>query len=276
MRIDAHQHFWKYDPVRDDWITEEIKILKNDFLPANLQPLLEKSKMDGCVLVQSDQTLDGNSFLIEQAKKNSFIKAVVGWVDLQSPNLEKQLTELKQFAIVKGFRHILQSEPDRKMMLRPSFLKGIYSLGKYNFSFDILIFKEQLKYIPEFLKDFPNQLFVLDHLGKPDIRNHKIGDWKKEILRVAKFPNLFCKISGMFAEADYQHWRHEDFRPYLDVLVENFGTERLMYGSDWPVCLVAAEYDQQLQVVEDYFSSFSKDEQEKIFGENAKRFYGIK
>ncbi len=275
MRIDSHQHFWKYNPQRDDWITEEMKVLQKDFLPSGLRPLLETNHIDGCVLVQSEQSSEGNAFLLKQARENAFIKGIVGWVDLRADNLSEQLSRFKQIPEIKGFRHILQSEPNRALMLEPDFMKGIRLLGKFNYTYDILIFEDQLKYIPKFVRSFPDQIFILDHLAKPGIKEKKSSEWSKEIYRLSQFPNLYCKVSGMFTEADWKQWKLIDFVPYLEVVVESFGADRLIYGSDWPVCLLAVTYQQQFEVLLDYFAKLSDHEQEKIFGLNAMRAYGI-
>lgn len=275
MRIDSHQHFWKYDPDRDSWITDEMKVLKRNFLPSDLQPLLNENNMDGCVLVQSDQSEEGNELMLRLSERNSFIKGIVAWVDFRSDHLEEQLSFYKKFPIIKGFRHILQGEKNRAMMLESSFLKGIAALEKFDYTYDILIFNDQLKFVPEFLKHFPNQQFVLDHLAKPNIREHKIKDWEKEMRTLSRYPNLHCKISGMFAESDWNRWKPSDFSPYLDVVLEVFGVNRLMYGSDWPVCLVATTYTKQLEVVEEYFSRLPPAERQNIFGDNAVMFYRL-
>jgi L-fuconolactonase len=274
-KIDAHQHFWKFDPVKDSWINDDMKIIQNDFLPGDLEPLLEQNDFEGCVVVQSDQSYEENRFQLQNATENDFIKGIVGWVDIQTPKVEKDLEYLSQFKKMKGFRHVLQGEQQRDLMLQPAFMKGISLLRKYNFTYDILIFKDQLQYVPKFVSSFPDQLFVIDHLAKPDIKNGEINEWKNNIKKLSQFENLYCKISGMVTEADWKNWKKKDFKPYMDVIVEIFGINRIMFGSDWPVCLVAASYTEMLSIVEDYFSSFSKNDQEQFFGLNAIRFYDL-
>lgn len=274
-RIDSHQHFWKFDPVRDSWINEEMKVIQRDFFPEDLQVELRRNDFDGCVAVQSDQSEAENHFHFQNAEKFDFIKGIVGWVDLQSKTIEARLKYYSQFKKIKGFRHVLQGEPQRDLMLQPAFINGISFLKKYNYTFDILIFKDQLQYVPKLVSAFPDQPFIIDHMAKPEIKNREIDQWEKEIRGLAPFENLYCKISGMVTEADWKNWKKEDFKPYLDVVVETFGTDRIMFGSDWPVCLVAASYSEMLRIVEDYFSTFSKDEQEKFFGLNAIRFYNL-
>ena len=275
LRIDSHQHFWKFDPVKYDWITEEMSVIKKDFLPGDLKPVLQKNNFDGCVTVQVEQTEKENDFLLNIAERNDFIGGIVGWVDLQSKNIEDRLVYYKQFQKLKGFRHILQGEKKRDLMLSPEFKKGISYLAKYDFTYDILIFPDQLMFARDLVNEFPEQKFVIDHLAKPYIKDGKIEEWKKDIETIGAFENVSCKISGMVTEADWKKWNTKDFFPYLDVVVNSFGPNRIMYGSDWPVCLVAASYDQALGIVQKYFSSFSKDEQDAFFGGNAIKFYNL-
>lgn len=275
MRIDAHQHFWKFDPVRDSWITGEMAVIQKDFFPADLQPLLIKNNFDGSVVVQSDQSEKENEFQLKNAEENDFIRGVVGWIDLQAANVEERLAYYNSFKKMKGFRHVLQGEADRALMLKPAFMNGIGNLEKFGFTYDILIYTDQLKYIPGFVAAFPNQKFIIDHLAKPDIKNKKISDWNRDIEKVAKHENVYCKISGMVTEADWKNWKQEDFVPYIDVIIEAFGPNRIIYGSDWPVCLVVTSYERVLGIVEEYFSSFSQSEQELVFGGNAVQFYNL-
>jgi L-fucono-1,5-lactonase len=212
---------------------------------------------------------------LNNAAGNDFIKGVVGWVDLQSANVEERLAYYSSFKKMKGFRHVLQGETDRALVLKPAFRNGISKLEKHGFTYDILIFPDQLKYIHEFVAAFPDQKFVIDHIAKPKIKYGKIEEWEKDIIEVARHENVYCKISGMVTEADWKKWKKEDFNPYIDVVVEAFGTRRIMYGSDWPVCLVAATYKKVLDIVQEYFSSFSQNEQQLFFGENAVRFYNL-
>jgi L-fuconolactonase len=274
-RIDSHQHFWKFDPVRDKWIDDQMKIIQSDFLPQDLQPILKENAFDGSVIVQSDQTEAENHFHLHNAQKFGFIKGVVGWVDFQSQQVAERLEYYAQFEKMKGFRHVLQGEPRRDLMLEPSFSYGISLLRKHNFTYDILIFEDQLQYIPEFVGRFPEQLFVIDHIAKPNIKDSKIDEWKRMIKRVARYENVYCKLSGMVTEADWKNWKNKDFQPYMDVVVEAFGIDRILFGSDWPVCLVAGSYKKIVGIVEDYFSSFSKEEQAKLFGLNAMHFYNL-
>jgi len=275
MRIDAHQHFWKFDPIRDSWITDEMAVIQKDFLPKDFQTVLEKNNFDGSVLVQSDQSEKENEFQLTNAKQNDFIKGVVGWVDLQANDIEERLAYYSSFKKMKGFRYVLQGEADRSFMLRPQFMDGLGKLEKFRFTYDILIYADQLKYLPEFVGAFMNQRFAIDHLAKPRIKEHEIREWKKGIQKIARFENVCCKISGMVTEADWKNWKRDDFIPYIEAVIEAFGPNRIMYGSDWPVCLVAASYEQMLGIVDEYFSSFSETEQELFFGGNAVKFYSL-
>jgi L-fuconolactonase len=276
LKIDSHQHFWRFDPVRDAWITHEMRVIQRDFLPADLQPLLERSGIDGCVAVQVDQSEEDNEFLLDHAAEHDFIKGVVGWVNLWDPELESRLKHYKKFPKLKGFRHILQSEHDRALMLNPNFKRGIGLLETHGYTYDILIYPDQLGYTRDFVAAFPNQPFVLDHIAKPHIKDRYITDeWRDAIRAVAAYPNLYCKVSGMVTEADWLNWKPEHFRVYLDTIVEAFGINRLMFGSDWPVCLVAASYEQVLGIVKDYFSAFTTDEQDAFFGGNTINFYNL-
>jgi L-fuconolactonase len=272
--IDAHQHFWKYDPVIHDWITDDMSVIRKDFLPQDLEPILQQNNIDGCVAVQADQSEKETDFLIELAKENDFIRAVVGWVDLRAKNIEERLAHYRQFPVVKGFRHVLQGE-EPSFMLQSSFLNGIAALKTYGFTYDILIFPQHLAAATELVKKFPDQSFVIDHIAKPFIKDGLLNEWKKGMQSIAQFPNVSCKISGMVTEADWKNWKQQDFTPYLDTVVDAFGTNRLMFGSDWPVCLVASSYQKMIQLVHEYFSSFSVTEKQSVFGGNAAQVYRI-
>lgn len=275
LQIDSHQHFWKYDPVEHDWIDDSMQLIRRDFLPAELEPVLKANGFDGCITVQSSQSEQENEFQLSNAEAHDFIKGVVGWVDMRAENVEERLAYYQQFKKLKGFRHVLQGEPQRDFMLRPDFLKGIGLLKKYGFTYDILIFPDQLTYAAGLVSRFPDQSFVIDHIAKPGIKQKQLGDWEKGIKAISAFENVFCKVSGMVTEADWANWKAVDFDPYLDVVVNNFGTKRLMYGSDWPVCKVAADYGDVVGLVKAYFSAFSKTEQQDFFGLNALQFYNI-
>lgn len=275
QKIDAHQHFWHFDPVRDSWITEEMAVIRRDFLPQDLEPVLQQHGFDGCVVVQADPSPAENLFQLANARNHDFIKGVVGWVDLWDKDVADQLANLKQYPKLKGFRAILQGAADPALMLQPAFQRGLRQLARFGYTYDILIYANQLRYIPELVAAFPDQPFVVDHLAKPEIKKGDIAGWRREIQAVAAHENVSCKVSGLVTEADWHHWQPADFRPYLDTVVDAFGPERLLYGSDWPVCLVAASYTQMLNLVQDYFAGFSPAEQDLIFGGNAVKFYGL-
>lgn len=274
MRIDAHQHFWKYDPVRDAWITDEMAVIKRDFLPDDLTPELKQHNIDGCVSVQADQSEKETDFLLKLSEDHHCIKAVVGWLDLCNKNVRERLEYYTRFEKIKGFRHILQSEsPD--FMLQKSFINGIAALSGFGYSYDILVFPTHLKSVVKLVQQFPDQPFVIDHLAKPYIKDGLIDEWRNDIKTLSAFDNVFCKISGMITEAKPKKWKKEDFTPYFDSVVELFGIDRIMFGSDWPVCLLEADYRSCIGLVENYFSSFSDHEKDKVFGSNAAGFYKI-
>ncbi len=270
MRIDAHQHFWNYS---DDmvWITPDMSAIRKNFSPADLAPLLRENNIDGCVAVQVDQSPAETSYLLDLAAEYDFIKGVVGWVDLSAADISEQLTAYKQHEKLKGFRHILQGE-EPGFMLQPAFLNGIKKLGEMGFTYDILVFPRHLSAVVELLEQFPDQPFVIDHLAKPHIKEGRMDNWATDMQTIARYPNVCCKVSGMVTEADWQTWNTADLVPYLDVVTEAFGTNRLLFGSDWPVCLVAAEYGEVVSIVSNYFSTA---EQDAVFGENASRFYHL-
>jgi len=273
--IDAHQHFWTYNTHDFDWITDDMAVIRKDFLPQELQSVYKENNVGGCVTVQVNQSETENELFLKYANENDFIKGTVAWVDLMASAIEERLAYWQQYKKLKGFRHILQGEKNRALMLKPSFKNGIALLSKFNFTYDILIFPDQLQYALELIKLFPGQKFVIDHLAKPYIRSGEIEQWQKDITQFSQHENVYCKISGMVTEADWHDHSSQTFKPYLDVAVSTFGTKRLMFGSDWPVCLVAASYENVLQIVKNYFSSFSADEQENIFSNNATIFYDL-
>lgn len=274
-RIDAHQHFWIFDPVRDSWIDETMRSIQKDFLPKDLSPLLIENNFSACVAVQASQTEVETNFLLDLASKNEFIKGVVGWVDLLNDNIEERLNHFSKYDKLKGFRHVVQGEPD-DFMLRKDFRNGIKELKQFNFTYDILIFHRQLPAAIDLVNAFPNQAFVVDHIAKPDIKSGDIIAWEKGIKELSKADNVMCKISGIVTEADWNSWEVADLKPYLDVIFENFGTNKLMFGSDWPVCNLAASYSQVVGVLESYIAQLPVQEQNQIWHENAKFFYNLK
>lgn len=275
FKIDAHQHFWIFDPVRDSWISDEMNCLKSDFLPSRLIPLMAAQSIQGCIAVQADQSEAESLFLLELGRLNPFIKGVVGWVDLSAGNIEERLAWFSRFNLLKGFRHILQGESNQAFMLGPAFKHGISALKPYGFTYDILIGAGQLHYLPEFLSAFPDQPFVLDHMAKPPVKSGEISQWKRLIREAALYPNLSCKVSGLVTEASWHSWKPADFRPAMDVVFDAFGPERLLFGSDWPVCTLAAAYGQATGLLEQYCTGLTTSDREKLWGGNAIRFYGL-
>ncbi|MEP6747548.1 MAG: amidohydrolase family protein [Bacteroidota bacterium] len=272
--IDAHQHFWHYEPVKHSWINDEMATIRKDFMPADLQPVLKQNGIEGCIAVQADQTEAETDFLLKLSTENNFIKGVVGWVDLMAAGVADRLEHYAQFKNIKGFRHILQGE-EPGFMLQPAFKRGVGLLKWYNYTYDILIFPKHLAASLELVKQFPDQQFVIDHIAKPHIKNGLIGEWKKDLTAIAQYPNVHCKISGMVTESDMRNWSASGFTPYLDAVTEAFGINRIMYGSDWPVCLAAGSYSAVFDIVKDYFATFSGSEQQLFFGHNASAFYHV-
>ena len=274
MKIDAHQHFWTYDPETFAWISDDMAGIRRSFQPEHLKPVLDYHEFDGCVFVQVNQTEEETLHFHEVALQNPFIKGVVGWTDLFSAQLEENLERYAGMEKVKGFRHIVQGEPVG-FMQNPRFVEGVQKLAQFNFTYDILVFPKQLKDAVFIARACPDTRFVLDHMAKPLIKEGKVTQWANYIKELAAHPNVACKVSGLVTEADYRRWKKEDFYIYLDMALNAFGTDRLLYGSDWPVCLVAATYEEQLDIVESYFSELSAGEKAAIFGENATRIYGL-
>ena len=274
MIIDSHQHFWKYQPERDVWIDETMSVLKRDFLPKDLAPLLEREGVNGCVAVQADQSEEETEFLLKCAEKNAFVKGVVGWVDLCSANIEERLVHFSQNPLLKGVRHIAQAEKD-DYFLREDVQRGIALLSKYQLTFDLLIYPHQLPAAIALAKTFPKQKFVLDHLAKPLIGSTIPELWRSHIHQLSKNENVFCKLSGMVTETESKDFDSSEFTPFMDIILEYFGTERILYGSDWPVCLLAADYKNVFQLVQNFISQFDERIQARILGENAITFYNL-
>jgi len=274
MRIDAHQHFWKYDPAQYPWIRPDWPI-RRDFLPGDLEPLLKKAKMEGCVAVQARQDIDESNWLLSLAAQHTFIKGVVGWIDLRSPHIDKHLIAFANHPRFVGVRHVVQNERDDEFMLRTEFVRGISRLKDFDLGYDLLIYARQLPAAIRLVRKFPQQRFVLDHIAKPLIKMGTLSPWREQIRELATAPNLYCKISGMVTEADWANWRVEDFAPYLDVVFGAFSADRLMYGSDWPVCLLGARYERVYDIAASYCGQFSSAEQQLVFGKTAAGFYRL-
>lgn len=273
MQVDTHVHFWEYNQQRDDWM-DSMPVLQQNYFPSNLVATLEENKIDHCVAVQASQSEDETRFLVDLANKHPFIKGVVGWIDLQDENIEERLTHFSHYPIIKGWRHVVQGEPD-DFLLRPNFQRGIKALQPFGYTYDLLIYHHQLKPALEFVARFPEQPLVIDHCAKPDVAHQQIHDWKNLMLEIAKAPNVYCKLSGLLTEAKWNEWADADFYPYLDVAIEAFGIDRLLFGSDWPVVLVSGGYSKWKNLLENYLSGFSEEDKAKVFGENAVRFYHL-
>jgi len=274
MQVDTHVHFWKYNKKRDAWITSNMKILQQDYLPQTISQTLKRNDIDGCVAVQVEQAEVETLFLMELSKTYNIIKGIVGWVDLQKENVEERLQYLYENQMIKRWRHIVQSQPN-DFLSGKNFQRGIAALQPYNYTYDVLIYHHQLKPALEFISLFPEQKFVIDHCAKPDVSNKKIDEWKSLMLEIAKPPNVYCKLSGLFTEAKWKEWSPNEFYPYLDVVFEAFSTDRLMFGSDWPVILLSGIYVQWKSLLEKYMENFDEEEREKVFGRNAIGFYEL-
>lgn len=274
MRIDAHQHFWKYDSERFEWITDDMAELRRDFLPEDLYPILQNSQIDGCIAVQAEEHLLETEFLLELSDSHPWIMGVVGWVELAQDNLDELLDAWSSNSKLLGFREVLQSK-DPEYMLRKDFIRGIRKIGQRGYTYDLLTYPHQLSAALKLVDSCPNQGFVIDHLSKPDI---KVGDWKawKKSLQPFGERELVCaKVSGLVTEADWKKWNSSDLFPYLEIALEIFGPKRLLFGSDWPVCLAAGDYQEVIGVIESFSDQLSGNEKDALFGENAQEFYKI-
>lgn len=276
IHIDAHQHFWIYSPAEYDWIDDSMSALRRNFLPEDLKPELEHNDFKGSVAVQARQTLEETRWLLELAERCPSILGVVGWADLRSPDIHSHLKTLTRNPKLVGIRHIVQSEPDDRFLLQPDFLRGISALEEFNLAYDILIYTKHLPLAAEFVERFPRQRFVLDHLAKPPIKSGEIDSWAHGIMRLANFPNVFCKLSGLVTETAWQHWQPAQIVPFLDVAFASFGADRLMIGSDWPVCLVAAPYARAVNVVKTYLMTQKPEWQDAVLGGNAQKFWHLR
>jgi L-fucono-1,5-lactonase len=275
IRIDAHQHFWKYTTTEYGWINEQMAVLQRDFLPRDLRPLLEQSRFGGSIAVQARQNLDETNWLLGLAEQNNFIQGVVGWVDLCSPQLRGQLEKLASNKRLVGVRHVVQDESDDYFMMRPEFKRGIAQLAEFGLAYDLLLHPRHLPVAVSLVREFPAQTFVLDHLAKPAIADGTLEPWRRNIRELAQSSNVSCKLSGMVTEARWKQWTQDDFRPYLEVALEAFGPSRLILGSDWPVCRLSAEYAQTVGIVFDFVQQLTETERDGVLGENCARVYRI-
>ena len=276
MKIDAHHHFWRYNDKEFGWIDENMSELKRDFLPEDLKTRLTSIQFDGTIVVQARQSLEETRWLLELAQKYDFIKGVVGWVDLCSPDVTKQIKQFANNPYFKGVRHVIHDEADDQFMLSEEFQRGISVLKDFSLTYDLLLFPKHIPYALQLIEKFPEQLFVLDHIGKPDIKNKEISFWKEHLTKLAEYKNVYVKVSGMVTEADWKNWRKEDFKAYLDSVFNAFGPERVMIGSDWPVCTVSESYEAVMGIVLDYVKQYASGYENQILGENCSRFYSLK
>ncbi|WP_319590063.1 amidohydrolase family protein [uncultured Draconibacterium sp.] len=275
MIIDTHHHYWNYNPVEFDWIDDEMAKIRQSFLPDNLKETLENTEVEGVVTVQARQCLEETDWLLKLAAENDFMRGVVGWLPLAYENIEELLEKYSCNDKLKAVRHVVQGEPDPKFILGKNFNRGISQLKKYGLIYDILILEHQLPNTIRFVDQHPDQQFVLDHIAKPRIKANEMEPWTKNIKELAKRKNVSCKISGMVTEADFNNWTEEQLKPYFEVVFNAFGPNRLMYGSDWPVCLVATEYANWLSLVKRQLAQFSENEQNMIFYKNAVEVYQL-
>jgi L-fuconolactonase len=275
MKIDTHQHFWKYNDRDYVWMSAAMDKLRRDHLPADLLPLIKTAGIDGTIAVQARQTLEESTWLLQLAEENAFIRGVVGWVDLGSERVTEQLEQFCQQGKFCGVRHVVHDEPDDEFMLRKDFLRGLSQLESFGLTYDLLLFPRHLRVASEVVSRFPNQPFVLDHIAKPSVQTGAIEPWARDLRQLAAFPNVFCKISGLVTEAKWDSWSAQEFEPYIDVVLNAFGADRLMIGSDWPVCTLAADYKTVIDLDSGYISWLSDDEQNAILEKNPVRFYFV-
>ena len=275
MRLDAHQHFWKYHPAHQSWMTDQMQALRRDYLPGELQPLLQSIQFDGTIAVQARQMVEETAWLLELADAHEFIKGVVGWVDLQSPELRTQLANFSRHSKLVGVRHVVHDEPDDNFMLRPEFRRGLGQLREFGLTYDLLLFPKHLPVAVKLVAEFPEQPFVLDHIAKPPIREGRVLPWRDDLRRLAEFPNVCCKLSGLVTETKWKQWRPAEFDPYLDVVLAAFNPARVMIGSDWPVCTLSGDYAPTMNIVMDYIQKYPAPVREQILGGNCARFYGL-
>ena len=274
MVIDSHHHFWNYDHVEFDWIDDSMGTIRRSFLPHDLRAEIDQVGIDGVVSVQARQILEETDFLLEQANANDFIKGVVGWIPLADTNITEVLDRYKNADKLKAVRHVVQGEPDG-FLDDEAFNRGIQALEAQDLVYDVLIFERQLEETIRFVDRHPKQVFVLDHIAKPKIKINQLDPWQANIRELAKRDNVRCKLSGMVTEANFENWTEQQLRPYLDTVLTAFGPERLMFGSDWPVCLVASAYKRWHDLICEYIQPLSSDEKASIMGDTAIRVYKL-
>ncbi|XZE44372.1 amidohydrolase family protein [Pirellulaceae bacterium SH467] len=274
MRIDSHQHFWNYDLAQYDWIPQGSSIHR-DFGPGDLKPLLLSANLDGCVAVQARQSLVENEYLCKLASQHDWIQGVVGWIDLRSEQVEEQAAAFGALPKAVGVRHVVQGETDPEFMAREPFRRGISKLRKHGLVYNILIFEHQLDDAIALVKAFPDQPFVIDHIAKPRIKEKSIRGWSEKMTEISHYANTSIKLSGMVTEADHANWKLSDLEPYWEIVLQAFGPERILFGSDWPVIRLACSYERWIEIVSRWLDRLPPQDREKIWGENAKRIYRL-
>jgi L-fuconolactonase len=275
IRIDSHHHLWRYDPQEYGWIDDNMKVIRRDFLPEHIEREIQASGIDGVVTVQAHQSVGETEWLLDLASRHEFMRGVVGWVPLTDPYVRDVLGRLAANAKLKAVRHVIQGEPDPDYILREDFNRGIRALQEFGLVYDILIYERQLPQTIRFVDQHPNRIFVLDHIAKPRIGDRLVSPWAENIRELAKRPNVYCKLSGMVTEADYHSWTERDLEPYFETVLEAFGPKRLMFGSDWPVCLVAVSYRGWFEIVSKVVERLSEDERDRVLGGTAVEAYKL-
>ena len=275
MRIDSHQHFWQYDPAQHVWMTDDMAVLRRDFLPDELSPLLQSAGFDGTIAVQARQIREETDWLLELADRYDFIQGVVGWVDLRAGDVRRQLQRYTGRTKLKGMRHIVHDEPDVEFILRPEFRRGIAALGEFGLTYDLLLRPAHVPVVLELVREFPRQPFVVDHIAKPLIQDRIFAPWQQDLEALAQFENVYCKLSGMVTETRWREWQSDDFSAYLEIVLGAFGPDRVMIGSDWPVCTLSGDYRPVMAVVLRYIQRFPPETQKKVLGGNCARFYRV-
>ncbi len=273
--IDSHQHFWKYEPAEYGWIGPHMTALRRDFLPEDLEVEERKAGIDRSVAVQARSTVEETAWLLGLADANENVAGVVGWVPLSAPDVESHTEKFGSHPKLRGVRHVVQDEPDDEYLLRPDFNAGVAALRRFRLVYDILIFERHLPAAIEFVVRHPSQVFVLDHIAKPRIREGLLSPWRERIRELSRRPNVYCKLSGIVTEADWHGWSADDLRPYFDTVLDAFGPKRVMFGSDWPVLLLAGTYQGWCSVVKNAIAALSESEQARIWGDAAAEAYGL-
>lgn len=275
MITDSHQHFWQVGRFDYPWMSSDLGVLYRDYLPDDLTPILERNGVTQTVLVQASNSVAETCWLLELADANSFIVGVVGWVDLMSGEIDEQLDELCARPKFKGVRHLVESEPQDDWLVQPSVLSGLRKLSARGLSYDLLVHTRHLQYVPLVAEHCPDLNLVIDHLAKPPIARNEIEEWAQALKPVARYPNIHCKLSGLVTEANWSSWQASDLRPYVNYALELFGLDRMMFGSDYPVCLLAASYDIVLGSFQELLQELGDSDRDKIFSKNAVRFYRL-